>query len=647
MARVPNLIMGTAGHVDHGKTTLVKTLTGTDLDTLEEEKARGLTINLGFTHFDTPSGNRIGIVDVPGHRRFIKTMLAGAHGIDFVLLLIACDDSVMPQTREHLYILRLLGIEHGIVVLTKTDLVEPELIELVEAEASELAEGSFLEKAPMIRVSAATGEGIPELVAAIDDLAGSMPPRERGGYFRIFADRVFTVPGAGTVITGTALSGSVSPGDELEILPRGGLARVRKIEIHGETSERARAGQRSAINLRMVDRSEVEKGDMLATPGIVVPTYMLDARLEILPDYPRPVRHWTRIRLYLGAAECFGRIVLLDLAEIRPGDSAYVQIRLESPAPAVTGDLFIVRDFSAHWTIGGGRILDAHPVKHKRKRALVVNDLATREEGYLEEVLELEVKKAGYFISRDQAANSLDTPLDRTGAAAASLAKAGRVILLPPKKSPSLIHREGWDRLVKRITKELKAHHQALPQLESGIAEQELRERLERATGALLPAEAFRHALERLVQEGMLREVDSTYALSEHTASLAETDEAALASIRAMYAVSPMSPPATEEAYAKSGLPTRVVRDFLERMVERGELVRVSREFMFERSALEKVEQKLLRHLAEHGRITVSEFREVAGTSRKYAIPLLNWFDSRGVTRREGDFRVEGHRSKG
>ncbi len=302
--------MGTSGHVDHGKTSLVKALTGVDLDTLPEERERGVTINLGFTVFETPGGVALGIVDVPGHRRFVRTMLGGAHGLDFVLFLVAGDDSVMPQTREHLEILRLLGVERGIVVLTKIDAVDDELLEMVEAEVEELVAGSFLEGAPVVKVSSVTGAGLPELTAAIEELAAGIRPRERGAYFRMYADRVFSVAGAGTVATGTTLSGAISPGDELEILPADGRARVRKIEIHGQSVDKSRAGQRTAINLRLVDKAAINKGDLLATPGIVRPTYMIDARLEVLADYPKPLRHWSRVRFYVGTHETFCLLVV-------------------------------------------------------------------------------------------------------------------------------------------------------------------------------------------------------------------------------------------------------------------------------------------------------------------------------------------------
>jgi len=639
--------MGTAGHVDHGKTSLVKALTGVDLDTLPEEKERGLTINLGFTHFDTASGKRIGVVDVPGHRRFIKTMLAGAHGLDFVLFLVAADDSVMPQTREHLEILKLLGVEHGIIVITKIDLVDEELLEMVKAEIAELVAGSFLEDAPVIPVSSVTGQGMDELIRAIDALAQTLRPRERGAYFRLFVDRSFSVAGAGTVVTGTALSGSMSPGDEIEIWPGGGRARVRKIEVHGESVEKARAGQRTAINLRLVDKAQVGRGDMLATPGVVKPTYMVDAKLEVLGDYPRPVRHWTRVRFYLGTSEIFGRLALLDTDQLEPGDSAFVQLRLEAPAAAVTGDAFIIRDFSASFTIGGGKILDAHPRKHKRKRALVVSDLERREKGYLEEVVELEAKKAGYFTARNDVARELDAPMDRVGAAVAELAAKGKVIILPPKKAPWIIYHEAWERLGSRIREALKQHHDALPQLDTGLSEQELRARVERAAGAAMTEEPFRYALEKLVEERALKMVESTYALSEHAARLKEDDQAALSRIRAAYFDSPMTPPSTEEIYAGAGLPKPVVRDFLDKMVSDGELLRVSRDYLFSQKAVEAARDQVLSYISERGGITVSEFRDLAATSRKWAIPLLTYLDNEGFTIRDGDYRRLGPKAKG
>jgi selenocysteine-specific elongation factor len=642
MAKAPTLIMGTAGHVDHGKTSLIKALTGVDLDTLPEERERGMTINLGFTAFTTPAGLSIGVVDVPGHRRFIKTMLAGAHGLDFVLFLVAADDSVMPQTREHLEILKLLGVQHGIVVITKIDLVDADLLAMVEAEVAELIAGSFLADAPMIKVSNPTGAGRSELVAAIESLATDLKPRERGTYFRMYVDRVFAVAGAGTVTTGTALSGAVSPGDELEVLPAGGRARVRQLEMHGETVPRARAGQRTAINLRLVDKAALVKGDLLATPGMITPTYMVDVRLEVVPDYPRPLAHWTRVRFYVGARETFGRVVLLDAEQAEPGSSVFAQLRLESLAPLVTGDPFIIRDFSASWTIGGGRVLDAHPTKHKRKRHLIVGDLERRESGYLEEIVELEVKKAGYFVRRGQIASDLDVPVDQIGQAATALAAKNQVLILPPKKSPWLIHHQSWQRLRGRIMEMLTRHHEALPQLERGLAEQELRERIGAAVGAELGEEPFRLALERLVEDRALKLVEGTFALSAHSASLGVADEAALAKIRARYAQGPLMPPTTEEVYEQSGLPKAVVRDFLERLLGEGVLVRLSREFLCERAAVEAARAKVAAFLAEHGRMTVSEFRDLVNTTRKYAIPLLTYFDNEGYTVRDGDYRTPG-----
>jgi len=641
VAQAPHLVIGTAGHVDHGKTTLVKALTGVDLDTLPEEKARGLTINLGFTHFDTTSGLRIGVVDVPGHHRFIKTMLAGAHGLDFVLFLVACDDSVMPQTREHLAILRLLGIERGIIVLTKKDLADAETLELVQAEVDELVQDTFLEKAPRIAVSAATGEGLSELIAAIDRMAQESSARKAEGPFRLFIDRVFTVAGAGTVVTGTVLSGKVAAGDELELLPAGAPVTVRQIEVHGSPAKAAEAGQRAALNLkgnRLKTCSPV-RGELLATPGTVRPTYMVDARLEVLADLPGPVAHWTRVRFYLGTSEAFGRLVLLDRDEIPPGHSAYVQFRLESPVPAVNGDRFIVRRFSADRTIGGGAILDAHPVKHKRHRELMIGDLKVREQGYLAEVVELEAKKAGYFLEQARLSADLGVTPGQAASAADELLRQGKLLCFPLKHETDLIHAEAFERFSRRLSEILAEHHQALPQLARGLSAQELRQRLSSRLQIPLSVELFEAAKEKLVAEGRLKWVEATIALAEHQAELSDTDAQALAKIRRAYDEHPLDPPATDEVIAGSGLPKEVAQDYLSRLAAAGALVRVSREFYFPAPALAKARADLVNYLEQHGSITVSAFRELVGTSRKFALPLLAHFDERGITVREGDVR--------
>jgi selenocysteine-specific elongation factor len=639
VAQAPHLVIGTAGHVDHGKTTLVKALTGVDLDTLPEEKARGLTINLGFTHFDTTSGLRIGVVDVPGHHRFIKTMLAGAHGLDFVLFLVACDDSVMPQTREHLAILRLLGLERGIIVLTKKDLADAETLELVQAEVDELVQDTFLEKAPRIAVSAQTGEGLPELIAAIDRMAQETSARKADGPFRLFLDRVFTVAGAGTVVTGTVLSGKVVAGDELELLPSGAPVTVRQIEVHGSPAKAAEAGQRAALNLRSKDKVEPERGELLAAPGAVRPTYMVDARLEVLADLPGPVAHWTRVRFYLGTSEAFGRLVLLDRDEIPPGHSAYVQLRLESPVPAVNNDRFIVRRFSADRTIGGGAILDAHPVKHKRHRELMIGDLKVREQGYLAEVVELEAKKAGYFLEQARLSADLGVTPGQAAFAADELLRQGKLLCFPLKHETYLVHAEAFERFSRRLHEILAEHHQALPQLARGLSAQELRQRLSSRLQIPLSVELFEAAKEKLVAEGRLKLVEATIALAEHQAELSGADEQALARIRRAYDEHPLDPPATDEVISGSGLPKEVAQDYLGRLAAAGALVRVSREFYFPAPALAKARADLVKYLEEHGSITVSAFRELVGTSRKFALPLLAQFDEQGLTVREGDVR--------
>ncbi|MCL2549127.1 MAG: selenocysteine-specific translation elongation factor, partial [Symbiobacteriaceae bacterium] len=376
-----HVIVGTAGHVDHGKTTLIRALTGIETDRLREEQQRGISIEIGFAYFDLPSGRRAGIIDVPGHERFIKNMLAGIAGVDLALLVVAADEGVMPQTVEHLNILSLLQIQQGLVVITKRDLVEADWLELVEEEVRERLQGSFLENAEILAVSATTGEGLPALVAAIDRLTSSAQERDSKGVARLPVDRVFSVSGFGTVITGTLLSGSIALGDRLDLLPRGMTLRVRSLQVHGERVEEVLAGQRAAVNLAGIDQDQLQRGDVLASLGTLKSTMMLDARLHHLSSSPRALQQRTRVRVYSGAAEVMARLTPLEEEIIEPGQSSLVQLRLEEPLAVDAGGIFILRSYSPMTTIAGGTIIDPHPHKKTRFREAQVAALRIREQG--------------------------------------------------------------------------------------------------------------------------------------------------------------------------------------------------------------------------------------------------------------------------
>ena len=363
------VVMGTAGHIDHGKTQLIKTLTGIDTDRLKEEKERGITIDLGFAHLTYEDGTEVGVIDVPGHERFVRNMLAGVGGIDLVMLVIAADEGVMPQTREHLAICQLLRVKEGLVALTKADLVDEDWLELVSEDTREFLKGTFLEGKPIVPVSAKTGQGIDELKRVLQALVARVPPKQLEGKFRLPVDRVFTIRGFGTVVTGTLFSGTIRVEDRIEIYPKGIEAKIRGLQVHNASVPEAVAGQRTAINLQGIDKVELERGDVLGHPGEFAPTFMLDAVLQHLSDAPRPLRHRARVRLHVGTSEIMGRVILLDRDELAPGEEAYVQLRLEEPAIVLPRDRFVIRSYSPVQTIGGGMLLDAQPAKHRRGEA--------------------------------------------------------------------------------------------------------------------------------------------------------------------------------------------------------------------------------------------------------------------------------------
>src|SRR5918999_1795344 len=381
------VVMGTAGHIDHGKTQLIKTLTGIDTDRLKEEKERGITIDLGFAHLRFADDTEVGVIDVPGHERFVRNMLAGVGGIDLVMLVIAADEGVMPQTREHLAICQLLRIKDGLVALTKTDLVDEDWLELVSEDTREFLKGTFLEGKPIVPVSAKTGQGIDDLRRGLQTLVARVPPKQLEGKFRLPVDRVFTIRGFGTVVTGTLFSGTIRVEDRIEIYPKGIEAKIRGIQVHNASVAEAVAGQRTAINLQGIDKVELGRGDVLGHPGEFASTFMLDAVLQHLADAPRPLRHRARVRLHLGTSEIMGRVMLLDRDELAPGEEAYVQFRLESPAVALPRDRYVIRSYSPVQTIGGGILLEVQPRKHRRYEEGLANHFRLLAESSAEEVV--------------------------------------------------------------------------------------------------------------------------------------------------------------------------------------------------------------------------------------------------------------------
>ena len=660
-----SIIIGTAGHIDHGKTALVRALTGVDADRLPEEKRRGITIDIGFADLDL-GDVRIGFVDVPGHERFVKNMLAGAHGIDVVALVIAGDESVMPQTREHFDICRLLGVGQGLIVITKKDLVEEDLLQLVRAEAQELVAGSFLADAPVITVSSRTGEGMEELKTALRVAGLQAPSRSSDFITRLPIDRAFTMRGFGAVVTGTLIAGEISEGEELELLPGGGhvrapsltvgflpgkRVRVRGVQVHGASVAKAFAGQRTAINLGGVEAAEIERGMTLTLPGRLRPTQIVDAQVQMLADAPRALRSRQRVRVHLGAAEVFARVRVLEAggtgvspvnhaqdarATIKPGKNGFAQLRFETPVVGVLGDRFILRSYSPSRTIGGGKILDAFAMKHRSREVTAVRKgLEALSGGERARQLSSFVENANGLRRADIAARTAWR--DEVIEAAAREALAGDAIV---DAEGVLISRAQLDELKRAVLAAVAAHHQREPLLR-GFGKEILREQ----HFAHAPAEIFRAVLNQLEQSGALVSEKDIVRVRAHTRELSDDDAQLRAALEKAYQDAALAAPSMSEAFAQSGISAAAQphgRKILQLLIDSGVLVRVAGEMFFHRSALDDLIKKLRAHAARGSdrSIDVPAFKELAGISRKYAIPLLEYLDRQRVTRREGDRRV-------
>lgn len=627
------IVLGTAGHIDHGKTTLIKALTGIETDRLKEEKARGITIELGFAYLDLPGGERLGIVDVPGHEKFVKNMVAGAAGIDLVALVIAADEGVMPQTREHLDICKLLGVKHGLVVLTKIDMVDEEWLELVTEDVAEYVEGTFLEDAPIIPVSGVSGLGIPELKDALAELVAGLDEQPAEGPFRLPVDRVFTMKGFGTVITGTATGGQIAIGQEVSIYPRGVTAKVRGLQVHNEEVTQARRGQRTAINLQGLEKAGVERGDVLATPGSLEPSLWLDLEVNALPDMARPLKHRAPIRLHTGSAEVLGRVLWLDRDELFPGGTALGQVRLESPVAVMAGDRYVLRSYSPVHTIAGGAVLHPHPGRHKRNRPEIMADLKTLLSGEPRDKVAVHARLAG-----EGGLSPADLP---------------RLVPMSPKALDNLVgdmlskqelvrfDKEGGRMIAAPVQQELMdqalelvtAYHQANP-LKAGMPREELRRRLISSEDPKL----FAHLMRKLEGSQAVVAEKDLLRLPGHQVQLAGADKALRERIEKAYAEGGLAPPNLKDVIA--GDNPAQAKQVLAVLVDEGVLVKVKQELYYDAQALGDIKKRLVEFLEANQKIEASQFKEMTGLSRKYIIPLLEYFDSTQLTMRVGDHRV-------
>lgn len=630
---VKNVIVGTAGHIDHGKSALVEALTGTHPDRLEEEKRRGITIDLGFAFLEG-NGARIGLVDVPGHERFVRNMLAGAGGIDLVLFVIAADESIKPQTREHFDICRLLGVSRGIVALTKTDLVDQDVLELVKLEVDEFLQGSFLGSSSVVPVSARTGSGIERLKQELLRVAAETQGKDPGRYLRLPIDRAFAVKGFGTVVTGTLTSGTVGREDEVELFPAQSKLRVRGVQSGGQTVERAFAGQRTAVNLAGVERTELRRGMVLAAPNRFAATGRLDARIELLGS-ARKIKNRARVHFHQGTAETIAEIQLLDRTEVLPGQHALAQLKLNDRLLLLPGDRFILRQFSPVITIGGGTVLDASAPRHKKKDSGVQSFLETLESGERAKVLRAYVERASQGIAIGDLVARTGWTEEQVRAEADGLAEKGEVRVV--REHPmALIFEEHFVNLQKSVVVELERFHKANP-LSAGISREELRTRAAPKTRD----EVFDAVLEVLAKSKKLVAAGDTVQRAGREIALLPEETRAKDQIEAAFSVAGLRVPALEEVLSTLPVERTRAQKLLQMLLREQALVKVTEGLVFHRTALEELKKKLAEHKNAKGeRLPIGAFKDLAGISRKYAIPLLEYLDRQRVTRRVGDERA-------
>lgn len=627
-----NIIVGTAGHIDHGKTTLIKALTGRNTDRWEEEQRRGITIDLGFTYFDLKNGDRVGIIDVPGHEKFINNMVAGVVGMDLVLLVVAADEGIMPQTREHMDILGLLGIKKSILVINKCDLVDEEWLELVEEEIQEELEGTFLEGAPVVKVSAATGQGLDELTDTIQQLmSDEVVAKDTQTIPRLPIDRAFTLPGFGTIITGTLISGTITKEDVLEMYPIGKECKIRNIQVHGQNQDKCYAGQRVAINLSNVKKKEIRRGCVLAPKNSMKNTDLLDVKLKVLEDSMRILTNHERLHLYTGTSEILCRAVLLDKEQIGPGEEGLVQLRLEEEIAVKRGDRFVVRFYSPMETIGGGIVLEPNPVRKKRFDAQAIEELKKKESGSLGDVMELQIKEHGdTMITLAELAKVMAHSVDELKEYLEELEESGTIFVFPMKKDTYLWHRDSEFAVRQKIEETLQKYHSEHP-YRYGMKKAEIHNTFLKK----IKPNIFDAYIERMTGENV-------YGRREEYLSLPGYEVPK----DAMYL---QTEKLIEDTFEKAGydfvrfseidfgkIPRQTAEDVVLMMIDEGKVLRINEEMFTMKHLMDEAKEKIQNHLKEENLITIAQVRDMFSTSRKSAKPILEYMDSIKVTKKTG-----------
>ncbi len=630
------IILGTAGHIDHGKTTLVRALTGIDTDRLKEEKERGITIELGFAHLDLPNGQRIGVVDVPGHERFVKNMVAGATGIDILALVIAADEGVMPQTKEHLEICQFLGIQKGIIVLTKKDMVEPDWLELVQADVMDFVKNSFLADAPVVAVSSTTGEGIPELLQTLQKIAANLPHKTLSGPYRLPVDRVFTVKGFGTVVTGSAISGSIRLGDEAMVYPSGKTCKIRGIQTHSTAAAETGPGVRTALNLQGIEREEIERGDVVSTPNGLRQSLLLDLHLTYSSSNDKRLKDKSPVRFHTGTAEIMGR-VFFRTDEIEPGETVFAQIKLEKPCAVLPGDHFVIRNYSPVFTTGGGVILNPLPRKRKKSSPQMWREIEVLAKGTIAEKIEYHLQKAD---KRGLLAKEL---MIRTGVFGKTFEKeleklrgGKKIMAIEQGDNPRFLHADIYNKLQTQLTDILSAYHANNP-ISPGLSKEELKSRLFPVKD---DPKCFAKLIGELISGSKIVQDKELIRLASHQSVLEDDQGKTMDKLDEIYKKAGMLAPTKEEANDQAGIAKDKTKPIWELLVRQGRLIHLKDELYYHSETIRYVKDRLVSYFKTHDEIGINEFRELLpGISRKYMIPLLEYLDNQRFTIRVGDKR--------
>jgi selenocysteine-specific elongation factor len=631
---VENIILGTAGHIDHGKTSLVKALTGIETDRLKEEKQRGITIELGFAFLDLPGGTHIGIVDMPGHEKFVKNMVAGSSGIDVVTMVIAADEGVMPQTREHMEICHLMGIEHGLIALTKTDLVDEDLLELALEDIQDFVDGTFLEDQPVIPVSSATGQGLDDFLAALEKICRQLPERRFSSIFRLPVDRVFSMKGFGTVITGTLTSGQIRVGEDIMVYPKRIVSKVRGIQVHSSSVNEAGPGTRTAINFQGLDKESVDRGDILSTPDTLIESYMVDAGFHYLKSNAKPAKVRTRVRFHSGTSEILGYMVLLDRDELLPGEDALVQFRLESPVCCIKDDRYVIRSYSPVKTIGGGVILNPVARKYRHMDAAVIQGLTGLAADDPEQTILFFLSLNGYkglsFNDLRIMTNLSDKKLSTT------LQKllAQQAVIQTDKEKQTFVSGAFFDDFKKKVLEKIQHYHTANP-LKEGMPTQELKSKFR----YIKDPRFFNILFSRLEKENAVIQDKNLVKLADFKVALQVDQHQIKKDILSIYRSAGLTPPFFRTVCQDLDLDKKTAMDVLQMLIDEKQIIKTKDDLYFDAQAMARLEAELVTFLKNNESITTPEFKDMTGISRKFVIPLIEYFDAIHLTIRVGDTR--------